>query len=359
MPPKRKGDDLQAAVRAKGYDWQAASTPLSLLSLSEKKAHLGLTVTKAELQATATAVRAANAVRALLAAAAPPAAIDWRNNNGDWTTAIRDQSSCGSCVSFATCATLEARIKIACKDAAMAPDLAEAHVFYCGCGNCCGSGWNFPPALDFCKTTGVAVESAFPYTPGDQPCKPGLAPYVKITEWSAIYSIEDRKSVIAAKGPVVAGMAVYDDFYSYRTGVYRHATGALVGYHAVSVVGYDDAQQCWIAKNSWGPGWGDNGWFRIGYGEAEMETSFAFYDADVPCPKPEPVDKCSQYLPILARTRQLARTNPRLRACLAYYVCGQGSRPSCTPRQMRLVRAIAAILRRCPQYRKAFCRGLR
>ena len=109
--PKPERGDLSAAIRAKGYEWVAATTNLSLLSPTEQKARLGLKVTAAELRATATAVAAASRLAELGAGPAAPAAVDWRNNGGDWTTAIRDQQSCGSCVSFGTCATLEARIK--------------------------------------------------------------------------------------------------------------------------------------------------------------------------------------------------------------------------------------------------------
>jgi hypothetical protein len=35
------------------------------------------------------------------------------------------------------------------------------------------------------------------------------------------------------RGPVVAMMEVYNDFFTYSSGVYRHLTGSLVGYHAV------------------------------------------------------------------------------------------------------------------------------
>jgi hypothetical protein len=38
------------------------------------------------------------------------------------------------------------------------------------------------------------------------------------------------------------------------------------------VVGYDDVAQCWICKNSWGAGWGDHGFVRIGYGECGLDA---------------------------------------------------------------------------------------
>src|SRR6185436_11775782 len=164
--------------------WQPAETPLSALSAEEQKSLLGLSPTREELEATAQAIKAVEQLRSIQAAPAAPAAVDWRNNSGNWVTPIKDQQSCGSCVSFATVATLESRVRIACKNANLNVDLAEAHLFYCGCGNCCGTGWNFPPALDFCKNTGVTQESSFPYTPGNQPCRSGLTPYAKISSWA-------------------------------------------------------------------------------------------------------------------------------------------------------------------------------
>ena len=33
----------------------------------------------------------------------------------------------------------------------------------------------------------------------------------------------------------------------------------------MAIMGYDDSEQCWIIKNSWGTGWGENGWVRMSY----------------------------------------------------------------------------------------------
>ena len=351
-PQELKG--LQTSINQKGYTWQAGATNVSALSLDQQKALLGLHVDDAEIHATSQAIAAATALQGFRAAIAAPAAVDWRNKGGDWTTPVRDQQSCGSCVAFGTVATLEARINIACNNANLDKDLSEAHLFYCGCGNCCGTGWNFPPALDFCKNTGVGLETSFPYTPGNQPCKAGVSPYIKIAGWSQVLTVADRKNILATKGPMVAGMAVYQDFFAYHSGVYRHVSGDLAGYHAISVVGYDDGAQCWICKNSWGTGWGDSGWFKIGYGECLIDTSFAFYDVDLKCP----ADPCLAYLPYLRSVIAAARANRALRACLLYYVCGVGPRPRCTAAQLAVVRRVLAILKLCPQYRKPWCLAL-
>ena len=50
-----------------------------------------------------------------------------------------------------------------------------------------------------------------------------------------------------------------------------YVTGDAVGYHCILIVGYDDAEKAWICKNSWGTGWGDKGYFRIGYGECGID----------------------------------------------------------------------------------------
>lgn len=358
-----KIESLQTQISKKGHDWTADETSVSNLSAQEQKGLLGLIVDEAELNATEKAVKAAESLSAFRAESlALPTSVDWRNNGGNFTTPIKDQGGCGSCVSFGTLATIESKVKIACKNPGINPDYSEAFLFYCGCGNCCGTGWFFPPALNFCKNTGVANEASFPYTAGNQPCKSGVPVEFKINAWTTALSMADRKNVLANKGPVVGGFQVYQDFYNYTGGVYRHTTGNLVGGHAISVVGYDDAQQCWICKNSWGTGWGESfggskGWFRIGYGECNIDTGFAFYDVSVNCPPiPQPTPNCIQYVPLLRQVLVAAQTNPLLRRCLRYHVCGKPSIPPiCPASYMAIVTSVNKILKLCPQYRKPFC----
>jgi hypothetical protein len=71
-------------------------------------------------------------------------------------------------------------------------------------------------------------------------------------------------------------MHVYSDFYNYVSGVYKHTSGSYVGDHAIIIIGYNDASQYFIVKNSWGTGWGEQGYFRIAYSELTSATGFGY-----------------------------------------------------------------------------------
>lgn len=69
--------------------------------------------------------------------------------------------------------------------------------------------------------------------------------------------------------PVVIGFYVYASFISpqvSRTGVMPYPNTKrerLLGGHAVLLVGYDKDREVYIARNSWGPNWGDSGYFYM------------------------------------------------------------------------------------------------
>lgn len=269
-------DKLNSDIQEAGADWIAGETPYShLYGVQGTMEGMGLALTPEDVFESLQETRQKDA-EISFAAAPPPRKVDWRSVNGqNFVTNVKDQSSCGSCVSFATVATVESRTLIDHDKPGYDLDLSEAHLFYCGTPNSCNFGWQPRLALDFCENHGLGMERDFPYTPGDQPCR--QIPIVLKTDGrDAAATMEARKRAVG-KGPAIASMAVYGDFFSYKSGVYRHVEGELSGYHAVCVIGYDDDAGYWIAKNSWSKNWGESGFFKIHYGECGFDSQFPFY----------------------------------------------------------------------------------
>jgi C1A family cysteine protease len=158
------------------------------------------------------------------------------------------------------------------------PDLSEAHLFYCGntLNDPCTRGWYPSAALAFATNTGVVPGTCFPYTPGNQACNPcnnWQTMTTNVATTKTLTSVPDMKSWLADKGPLITCFIVYSDFFAYTGGVYvQTPTAQSVGGHCVCVVGYDDAKQAWLCKNSWGTGWGEGGYVWIGYGEVGIDA---------------------------------------------------------------------------------------
>jgi len=66
-------------------------------------------------------------------------------------------------------------------------------------------------------------------------------------------------------GPVEIAITVYDDFLTYKSGVYKHVSGSELGGHAVRMLGWgtENGVDYWLVANSWNNGWGDNGFIKI------------------------------------------------------------------------------------------------
>ena len=62
---------------------------------------------------------------------------------------------------------------------------------------------------------------------------------------------------------------------TYKSGVYQHQTGGMLGGHAVKIIGYgvEDGVKYWLLANSWNESWGDKGFFKIlrGVGHCGVE----------------------------------------------------------------------------------------
>lgn len=276
-PGEPPATPVPRVMQAGPQSWTAGTTSVTRLGDQERRKLLGVPQEVIEWER----LQASSQVPGLQAYGYPTS-IDWRNINGeDWTTGIRNQAGCGSCVAFGTVGAIESRLEIASGNPNLAPDLAEAHMFYCGCGTCCDVGWWPDAAMNFARDTGIVDEACYPYADHDQPCTPcadWTSRTTKITGWSGTTNPAAMKQALADYGPFEATMTVYEDFFGYLGGIYHHTSGELAGGHAITIVGYDDIGGYWIAKNSWGTGWGEDrygnpygGWFRIAYGECGID----------------------------------------------------------------------------------------
>ncbi len=278
--------NIRTEIKEKSHGWSAGLTSMSKLPEDEKAKYLGLVIEEKDIERMTAALVEEDAFAASEGISfVYPSQWDWRNVYGrNWTTSVKNQGPCGSCVGFATTATVESNLEIFRRNHLLNPDLSEADLFWCGGGKC--TGWTFAPALNYVRDRGIPDNACFPYTPLNQPCKPCAdrnKRIIKIQGWREICNVSQAKEWIYRKGPVMTGMRVYKDFRDmYRGGIYKQTSPEFLGLHAISVVGYNDVNKYWICKNSWGPGWGEAGWFRIAYGECGIGSNFCFYTAEFP-----------------------------------------------------------------------------
>ena len=111
---------------------------------------------------------------------------------------------------------------------------------------------------------------------------------------STYYNLDSIKKAIRDYGAVYTPIFI-DAHYDYQTGSYVQCyRGDLACNHAVVLVGWDDdfyisgapGKGAWIAKNSWGDDWGNNGYFYVSYfdnscpklGDNEGAYAFIFND---------------------------------------------------------------------------------
>lgn len=240
-----------------------------------------------------------------------PGYFNWKDyKEKDWTTPAKQQLM-GDCGVFSALGALECIIKIRDDCADINPDLSEQYILSClpaaaiEYGRGCTYGVLPSNAYKYIMSTteagnyhnGVTWESCFRYQAKDfsqgvtidQICSDWSEYLVPISDYGSIWnegvlentpeSIELIKNMIIQHGPSVAGMSITlsfqrwgyshndpEDFYPYKGERWRDKLS-----HGVVIVGWKDDSSItnggyWICKNSWGTGFGYDGFFNIEYG---------------------------------------------------------------------------------------------
>jgi len=197
---------------------------------------------------------------------------------------IRDQGHCGSCWAHAASEVLSDRFCIA-SNGTVNVTLSPQEMVSCdwldhGCnGGILTTSWLY------LRLFGISTDDCHPYHSGDGSvewcplfdwkCNDGST-YKKYKASSFYYllTINQIKTDIMTNGPVETGFSVYDDFMNYKGGVYKRTSDNFLGGHAVKIVGWgkENDTEHWIVANSWSPKWGENGFFRIAFGECSFEN---------------------------------------------------------------------------------------
>ncbi|XP_006820705.1 dipeptidyl peptidase 1-like [Saccoglossus kowalevskii] len=215
-----------------------------------------------------------------------PAEFDWRNVGGvNYVTPVRNQASCGSCFAFASAGMYESRLKVMTANEVNITISPQDVVQCCNYSQGCSGG--FPYLVSkYSEDFGFVEETCLPYTAQDGPCVSEIkckrhygTKYRYVGDFYGGCNEALMKIELVKNGPMAVAFMVYDDFMSYQGGIYHH-TGLQdkfnpfeITNHAVLLVGYgydhDTKEKFWIVKNSWGTGWGEEGYFRIRRGNDE------------------------------------------------------------------------------------------
>ncbi|KAJ8953149.1 hypothetical protein NQ318_017176 [Aromia moschata] len=203
---------------------------------------------------------------------------------------IRYQGKCGSCWAFAAVEVMTDRLCIQTSGKTKFEFSPEELVSCCtACGEGCRGGALNEPFIYWVEQgipSGGDEDSNYgcrPYTAGStgltpecsQECVEGYnktwAQDIRhgIKAYEVNTTVEQMQYEIMTNGPIESYMLVYQDFYNlgsgFENGIYQYTSGYPVGGHAVKLIGWGEegGVPYWLAANTFGTDWGENGFFRI------------------------------------------------------------------------------------------------
>jgi C1A family cysteine protease len=192
--------------------------------------------------------------------------VDWVSKG--FTTPVKNQGQCGSCWAFSATGALEGLSKAK----GNLQSFSEQQLVDCSTsyGNNGCNGGLMDNAFRYVEAKGITTESAYPYTAKDGSCKVDGGAFKN----SKHVDITNCNGLTSAINNQVVSVAVDATNWSlYSSGVFGNCKTSLN--HGVLLVGVKNG--AWWIKNSWGTGWGEQGFIRLNAGNTCGLCSVASY----------------------------------------------------------------------------------
>lgn len=200
-----------------------------------------------------------------------------------WASPVEDQLHLGSCVGQAVVGAYELLLNRA--DRSKFTDLSRLFVYYNArlLDNSVEEdvGAYVRDGIKAVNKYGVCSELTWPYLIERFANAPSIQSYEEarsriIKKYYRIQNLKDIIDSLNANNPVVTSMNVYDSFYELDAGGKKilpmpTASENVIGGHAVTFVGYNLPKKLFLARNSFGTDWGDQGYFWVPFDYAEQD----------------------------------------------------------------------------------------
>lgn len=222
--------------------------------------------------------------------ALPAAAVPTKADVHSICPPIEDQGEIGSCTANSSTSMMESLYR---REKMPALDLSRLYLYWTTRvrieGTAAGddSGCELRDVMKALSKYGCCVESLWPYdvskfssTP--PPTADAGAKAHKIIRYQRADSLQQFMASIAQGYTLVGGFSVPQNMMSEecaRTGVVKFPAPdeEIIGGHAVMFVGYDQATRLLTFQNSWGAGWGQNGFGRLPFAFIEHRLADDFW----------------------------------------------------------------------------------